>query len=150
MLQLAGDEADGAIINWLSAEDVAKVAPYAQGKEIVARIFVIASEDYEAVRTRAARQITAYLNVPAYRLFHEWLGRTEALQPMWDAWASGDRAQALDAIPDSVIDELFVWGSPARMREHLARYAANGVTTPALAVLAADDLRATIRALAPE
>ncbi len=44
MLRLAGREADGAIINWLAADDVPKVAPYVhQGgpdKEIVARIFV--------------------------------------------------------------------------------------------------------------
>ena len=102
------------------------------------------------MRKLASRQITAYLNVPAYRSFHEWLGRTPALQPMWDAWAKGDRAEALALIPDSVIDELFVWGSPARMREHLARYTANGVTTSALAILAADDLRATIQELAPD
>jgi len=30
MLRLAGTEGDGAIINWLSAEDVAKVAPIVQ------------------------------------------------------------------------------------------------------------------------
>ena len=33
-------EADGAIVNWLSAEDVARVAPFVGDKEIVARIFV--------------------------------------------------------------------------------------------------------------
>ena len=44
MLRLAGKEADGAIINWLSPEDVKTVAPYVreggEGKEIAARIFV--------------------------------------------------------------------------------------------------------------
>src|SRR3546814_6780756 len=43
MLKLAGREGDGAIINWLGADDVAKVAPIVQGagdgsaKEVVAR-----------------------------------------------------------------------------------------------------------------
>ncbi len=49
MLKLAGREADGAIINWLSADDVPKVTPYVhQGgpdKEIVARIFVCPTDD---------------------------------------------------------------------------------------------------------
>lgn len=40
MLNLAGHEGDGAIINWLSAEDVAKVAPivksHGEAKEVVA------------------------------------------------------------------------------------------------------------------
>src|SRR5437763_1066469 len=41
MLRLAGRESDGAIINWLSADDVSKVVPeVGPGKEIVARIFV--------------------------------------------------------------------------------------------------------------
>ena len=58
MLRLAGREADGAIINWLSPEDVTKVAPivHAEGpdKEIVCRIFVCPSDDAEAVRAGAA------------------------------------------------------------------------------------------------
>ena len=37
------------------------------------------------------RMITAYLNVHAYAEFHRWLGPGPALQPMWDAWAAGDR-----------------------------------------------------------
>jgi probable F420-dependent oxidoreductase len=150
MLRLAADEADGAIVNWLSADDVGKVAPYVGGKEIVARILVIPSDDFAMVRAQAARQITAYLNVDAYRKFQEWLGRGAALQPMWDAWASGDRAGALDAIPDEVIDELFVWGTPARMREHVARYTANGATTTAPMIFATgDELGAALRDLAP-
>ncbi|HEX8582575.1 MAG TPA: LLM class flavin-dependent oxidoreductase, partial [Acidimicrobiales bacterium] len=43
MLRLAGREGDGAVVNWLSAEDVRRVAPIVHeggpGKEIVARIF---------------------------------------------------------------------------------------------------------------
>jgi probable F420-dependent oxidoreductase len=150
MLRLAGEEGDGAILNWLSADDVKRVVPYVGDKEIVARIFVIPSEDFSEVRARGARHLAAYLNVTAYRRFQEWLGRGSALEPMWDAWEGGDRARALEVIPDAVIDELFVWGSPEKMREHLARYAANGVTTPAPSILGRDEqVRAAIQALAP-
>ena len=55
MLTLAGEEGDGAIVNWLSAADVAQVAPYVGGKEIVARIFVAPTDDFDVVRTMAAR-----------------------------------------------------------------------------------------------
>ena len=61
--------------------------------------------------------ITAYLNVEAYAEFHRWLGRGPALQPMWDAWAAGDRKGALAAIPDEVVDELVCtvrWRSAGR------------------------------------
>jgi probable F420-dependent oxidoreductase len=157
MLRLAGREGDGAIINWLSADDVATVAPIVQdagggaAKEVVARIFVCPSTDAEAVRATGRMMIAAYLNVPVYRAFHEWLGRGDRLQPMWDAWEAGDRKAALAAIPDSVVDELLVHGSPEACREHIGRYVAQGVTTPALMVIPAggvDPVQA-VEALAP-
>jgi probable F420-dependent oxidoreductase len=137
MLRLAGREGDGAIINWLSADDVSTVVPYVDeggpDKEVVARIFVCPNSDAETVRAQAKRNIAAYLNVPVYAEFHRWLGREE-LKGMWDYWAAGDRKAALAAIPDSVVDELFVHGSPEECREHIDRYHANGVTTSAIAI----------------
>lgn len=144
MLRLAGREADGVIINWLSADDVSKVVPVvheAAGgapREVVARIFVCPSENAEVVRAGARYLIAAYLNVPVYAEFHRWLGRTDELHDMWDAWAAGDRKQAMDAIPDSVVDALVVHGSAQSCRERLQQYFDNGVTTSSLAVLGFD------------
>ena len=141
MLHLAGREGDGAILNWLSATDVAtsvaEVEKAAEGspREIVARIFVIITEDAELARTIGRRMITAYLNVEAYAEFHRWLGRGDALQPMWDAWSAGDRKAALAAVPDHVVDELVVHGSVEECRAHVQRYVDNGVTIPAPAII---------------
>jgi probable F420-dependent oxidoreductase len=151
MLKLAGREADGAIINWLSADDVKTVAPIVgEGKEIVARIFVCPSTNAEQVRGMAKFAIAAYLNVPVYAAFHDWMGRGEQLKPMWDAWKGGDRKAALEAIPDSLVDELIVHGSPEACKEHIDRYFENGVTTAALAVMPFGiDQRQAVRDLAP-
>lgn len=150
MLKLAGEEGDGAIINWLSADDVKTVAPYVGGKEIVARIFVCPSEDADTVRNFGRFAVAAYLNVPVYAKFHEWLGRGDALTPMWDAWKAGDRKAATAAIPDQVVDDLIIHGSPAACREHIQRYIDNGVTTAALAVMPFGvDPRQAVRDLAP-
>jgi probable F420-dependent oxidoreductase len=163
MLHLAGREADGAILNWLSAEDVAtsvaeveKAAAESGGsrggarKEIVARIFVVPTEDEDLARTVGRRMITAYLNVTAYAEFHRWLGRGPALQPMWDAWAAGDRKGALAAIPDEVVDELIVHGSLAACKAHVQRYVDNGVTIPAPAILPIGvDLADAVAGLSP-
>jgi probable F420-dependent oxidoreductase len=151
MLRLAGRESDGAIINWLGAEDVSKVvAEVGPGKEIVARIFVYPSEDTSTVRAVGRRMIAAYLNVPVYAAFHEWLGRGSQLEPMWASWKAGDRRAALEAIPDEVVDALVIHGSPAEVKAKVQRYVDNGVTTPALAVVAMGiDLRVAVRALAP-
>jgi probable F420-dependent oxidoreductase len=151
MLRMAGRDGDGAIINWLSADDVKTVVPHVgDGKEIVARIFVLPTEDKDLVRFLGRRALAAYLNVPVYAEFHEWLGRGELLRPMWDAWRAGDREAATAAIPDSLIDELIVHGSPAECRAHLARYSENGVTTPAPAIMAGpEDARQAMRDLSP-
>ena len=154
MLRLAGREGDGAIVNWLGAQDVATVAPHVHeggaDKEVVARIFVAPTTDRDTVMALGRYAIAAYLTVPVYAEFHRWLGREELLQPMWDRWAEGDRKAALAAIPDELVDTLIVHGSPEACREHIARYQANGVTTPALAILPFGiDQRQAIRDLAP-
>ena len=151
MLRIAGTEGDGAIINWLSADDVRTVVPHVgEGKEIVARVFVLPSTDRDLVNLVGRRAIAAYLNVPVYAKFHAWLGRGEILEPMWNAWNAGDRKAATEAIPESLVDELIVHGTPEEIRERLARYTENGVTTPAPAILGSGDaLREVIRAIAP-
>ena len=151
MLRIAGTEGDGAIINWLSADDVRTVVPHVgEGKEIVARIFVLPSTDREFVNLVGRRAIAAYLNVPVYAKFHGWLGRGEMLEPMWKAWNAGDRKAATAAIPESLVDELIAHGTPEEIRDRLARYVENGVTTPAPAILGSGDaVRDVMRAIAP-
>lgn len=158
MLRLAGREGDGAIINWLSAEDVSRVAQVVndaaggEPREIVARIFVCPSENAEVVRNAAKFAIAAYLNVPVYAQFHEWLGRGEQLTPMWDAWKAGDRKAALAAIPDEVVDDLIVHGSPEACKARIQSYFDHGVTTSSLAIMPFDpDLNHwdAVRSLAP-
>jgi probable F420-dependent oxidoreductase len=154
MLRLAGRESDGAILNWLAPGDVATVAPRVHqggpGKEIAARIFVAATADVEAARALGRRALTAYLNVPVYRAFHEWLGRGERLAPMWAAWAAGDRRGALAALDDELVDELVVHGPPEACGERLQEYVEAGIHTPILALLpTGGDIRDAVRSLGP-
>lgn len=158
MLRLAGRESDGAIINWLSPSDVSKVAAVVHGaaggeqREIVARIFVCPSENTEVVRAAGRFAIAAYLNVPVYADFHRWLGRGELLQEMWDLWKAGDRKAALAAIPDEVVDDILIHGSPAHCRAKIDEYFANGVTTSSLAILGLDpelNYWESVKALSP-
>ncbi|HEV3212813.1 MAG TPA: LLM class F420-dependent oxidoreductase [Acidimicrobiales bacterium] len=151
MLRLAGEEADGAILNWLAADDVATCAKeVGAGRQLAARIFVIPTEDQDAARAVGRRMIAAYLNVEAYAEFHRWLGRGEALQAMWDAWASGDRKGALSVVPDEVTDALVLHGSFGACREQILAYTEAGITIPAIAIVPFGvDLRDAVRGLAP-
>jgi probable F420-dependent oxidoreductase len=145
MLRLAGAVGDGAILNWLSAEDVATVVPHVHeggpGKQIVARVFVCPTGDAPAVRATAKRMVTGYLTVPGYAEFHRWLGRGPALTPMWQAWQAGDRRAAVAAVPDAVVDDLLVIGTPAECAAHVKRYVAAGVAVPALSFVPLDPSR---------
>lgn len=155
MLGLAGRAADGVILNFLSPEDVPVVRSHVNeaghDHEVVARVFVVPISDAATARTAARYLMAAYLNVPVYRAFHEWLGRADQLTPMWEAWAAGDREAALAAIPDETVDQLVVHGPPASCREQIARYHAAGVDTVTIAIppIPGLDAVAAAQALAP-
>lgn len=150
MLRLAGREADGVILNWLSAGDVSTVLAESGATEVAARLFVVPTQDAQTARFIGRRMVTAYLNVDAYAAFHRWLGRGPALEAMWEAWAAGDRKRALEVIPDEVVDDLIIHGSYEECRAHIQRYVAAGVTIPALAVIPFGvDLAEAVVELAP-
>jgi probable F420-dependent oxidoreductase len=145
MLRVAGEVGDGAILNWLAAADVprcvttireaaARAGRDPDAVEITARLIVHVDPPGPESDGMVRRHIAAYLNVPVYRAFHEWLGRSDALGPMWEAWARGDRRGAVAAIPDRSIEDLIIRGSTAEIREHVARFLAAGIDTAFLSL----------------
>lgn len=162
MLRLAAAEADGVIMNWLAATDVPATLAETKGAaddfDVVARIFVCPTADTAYARNVGRRMITSYMNVPAYAEFQKWLGRGPALEGMWSAWAAGDRKGALAAIPDQVVDELIVHGSPDECRAKVQAYADHGIRVPVQALIATPewdasstaDKLALVAALGPE
>ena len=146
MLRVAGEVGDGAVINWLSAEDVpqsvrvVRAAAAQAGRnpaalEITARLMVSIDPPTPEADLFARRYFAAYLNVPVYKAFHAWLGRAEVLERMWQAWASGDRRAAVAAIPERVLNALILRGSMAEIRAHVLRYLEAGVDTACLHLL---------------
>ncbi|MEV0720098.1 LLM class F420-dependent oxidoreductase [Asanoa sp. NPDC050611] len=145
MLRLAAAEADGTILNWLAATDVPKVLDALgdarpDGFEIAARIFMCPTADADHARAVGRRMITSYLTVPAYAEFHRWLGNSDLLDPVWTAWAAGDRRGALAAVPDELVDALVIHGTPHQCKEQIMRYVEAGVTTPVMAPLPTPEL----------
>ncbi|MBW2229625.1 MAG: LLM class F420-dependent oxidoreductase [Deltaproteobacteria bacterium] len=158
MLELAGATSDGVQLSLVAPEDVARIVDVARAAagaragelEVVQRIGVVVSEDAERARGRCRRLIAGYLSVDRYAALHRWLGRGDLLAPMWRAWEAGDRRAAQDAIPDALVDALFVHGSAERCRAGIERFVAAGVTTPVIALMDWDGRRdAVLRGLAP-
>ncbi|MYZ35644.1 MULTISPECIES: LLM class F420-dependent oxidoreductase [unclassified Streptomyces] len=160
MLRLAGSEADGLVTNFLAADDVPRVVeamgPEGKAKEVVARIFVCPTRDRDYARAQGRAMLGSILNARTYSAFHDWLGRSDVLAASHRAWAAGDFRGAGAAVPDRLVDELLVHGSPEECRAHVARYVEAGVVTPLLAVIPApefgagpDGMLSALRALAP-
>ncbi len=136
MLKMSSREADGVVLNWLSPSDVTRVSGYLNPtKKVVARIFVCPSVEVELVRAGAKRLIATYMNVPVYAEFQRWLGRGERLEKMWTAWSRGDRKEAARQVPNDVVDELIVHGSPESCKLSIEEYFKAGVDVAAIAFL---------------
>jgi probable F420-dependent oxidoreductase len=168
MLQVAGEIADGVILNWLAAADVPRAvgvvreAAARAGRdpaavEVTARLLVNVDPPGPEADIGVRRHITAYLNVPVYRAYQAWLGRGTELAPMWQAWERGDRKAAVAAVPEAVMGDLILRGSMAEIRAHVQRYLDAGIDTAFLQVstLEQDPARRrqtlldALRALAP-
>ncbi len=140
MLRVAGEEADGVVLNWLAADDVPKSVSVVRDAarkagrdpnsiEVTARLMINVDPPTPESDLAVRRHIAGYLNVPVYRAFHEWLGRAQALAPMWEAWARGDRKGAVAAVPERVVQDLIVRGPMADIRAGIGRYLDAGIDT---------------------
>jgi len=164
MLQTAGELGDGAFLNFLPLASVDQVVAEVRkgeqtaGKqagsvETFCRFFCIQG-DREAAMGLARFMFCAYATVPVYEKFFRWLGYSEAIDPMVEAWRGGDRPKALELAPTDLIEDVFLLGEPAEQRERLEAYVEKGVNTPVLLIVPASGMpdggySALVQSLAP-
>lgn len=144
MLRLSGTDADGAILTWVTASDVSRMAPFVResgdDKQIVARIWVAPTEDTEAAHWIGRRLTAVFLNSPALRASQEWLGRGPMLSEAWRRWDEGNFKASAAAIPVELLDELVVSGTPQDVHRRVDEYRANGVDVPVMAFIPVRDV----------
>jgi probable F420-dependent oxidoreductase len=151
MLRLAADTADGVFTNFLPLSGAATVieAFASPGKELACRFFSVTGPEDEALRA-AKRLFVSYATVPVYSDFLRWLGWAEAIDPVVAAWRAGERARALELLPEELVRDVFLIGPLEAQRERLAAFADAGIDTAVLALLTPpSELAATIDAFAP-
>jgi len=153
MLELAVKRAQGAFTNFLPLGGLPKVraqlADAPADFELLCRFFCIPGER-EQVEPLARFMFSSYITVPVYADFYRWLGYGEQIEPMVAAWESGDRQAAAAAAPWELIEDMFIFGSAAEMKERLAAFVAGGITLPILTpIVTPDKLGEMIAALAP-
>lgn len=153
MLELAVERAAGAFTNFLPLGGLPKVAAQLEGApegfELLCRFFCLPGER-EAVEPLARFMFSSYITVPVYNAFYRWLGYGEQIEAMTAAWQEGDRQGAAAAVPWGLVEEMFILGSPEKMRERIDAFVAGGITLPILTpITTPDKLGELIEALAP-
>jgi probable F420-dependent oxidoreductase len=153
MLELAVERASGAFTNFLPLGGLPRVTAQVDGApegfELLCRFFCLPGER-EAVEPLARFMFSSYITVPVYAAFYRWLGYGEQIEPMVSAWESGDRQGAAAAAPWELIEEMFVFGTPAEMKERIGAFVEGGITLPILTpITTPDKLGELIEALAP-
>jgi probable F420-dependent oxidoreductase len=141
MLELAGEIADGVLLNWIPPEAVpASIAHLEAGArragrtldgfEIASFVRTCVTDDAAAARETLARDITGYATVDVYAAFFRTAGYPDEVAAVGAAWSAGDRSGAVKRVSPRMLDGLGVVGDEAFCRERIAAFARAGVTQP--------------------
>lgn len=138
MLELAGEIADGVILNFVTLADVvhakrrvaagaARAGRDLEGFEFIVFFRATVTDDYEDVRERYQRELFTYVMAPVYQRMFAREGYADACQEIQALWRAGERQRALDSIPPALIRDRTLIGSATEIRGRLQAYADAGV-----------------------
>ena len=141
MLELAGEIADGVLLNWIPpeavADSIALVRAGAQragrtldGFELASFIRTCVTDVPGPARETLARDITGYATVDVYASFFRTAGYAGEVAAIGTAWAAGDRSGAVKRVSARMLDGLGVVGDEAFCRARIAEFARAGLTQP--------------------
>ncbi|HEY3186256.1 MAG TPA: LLM class flavin-dependent oxidoreductase, partial [Solirubrobacteraceae bacterium] len=141
MLELAGEVADGVILNFMPVEAVPRMLAHVRAGagragrdpaalEVVARFQTVVTEDAAAARDAIRQMMGPYFATSVYNRFIAWCGFPEEARAIDAAWRAKDRVRNVAAVTDQMVDRLAIIGSAEHCRARLAEFAAAGVTTP--------------------
>ena len=134
MLALAGELADGVLLNYLPASHVPwSVEQVRKGGDADVYAYVHAGicEREEGVDL-ARRDLFSYAVVDSYARSFERAGFADEVAAIREAHAAGDRAAALSAVSDRMVDAIDVMGDADTVAATMRAYADAGVDVPIL------------------
>lgn len=134
MLKLAGEVADGVLLNYLPASHVPwSVEQVRKGGDATIYAYVHAGvcEREDGVGL-ARRDLFSYAVVDAYAANFTRAGYGDAVEEIRARHTAGDRDAALAAVSDEMIDGIDVMGDPDHVRATVQMYADCGVDVPVL------------------
>ena len=135
MLQLAGEVADGVVLNYQASSlvpwSVAQVRAGADRRDdgVVPTVFCnvhVAVCDREQGIDEARQDLFTYAVVDAYAATFERAGYGAEIAALREAHTAGDRGGALAAISDAMVDDHNIMGDAAWIRKTVEAYADAG------------------------
>jgi probable F420-dependent oxidoreductase len=134
MLRLAGELADGVLLNYLPASHVAwSVDQVRQGGDATVYAFVHAGLcDREEGVELARRDLFSYAVVDSYARNFERAGYGDEVAEIRARFAEGDRAGAVGAVSDRMVDGIDVMGDAGTVHATMQAYVGGGVEVPVL------------------
>ncbi len=146
MCQLAGEIADGVLMNWATTtyvkEAIANVRLGADraGRapdevDIACYIRAAVGPDEKAVKQALRQETVRYISLDFYRQMFNRSGFAEETEAVMKALPSGIEAAA-ERVSDRMLEEVAIFGSPAACRRRLEAYRALGVAHPIVAPVA--------------
>ncbi|HVK72055.1 MAG TPA: LLM class F420-dependent oxidoreductase [Kofleriaceae bacterium] len=144
--ELCGELCDGVLLTCMNPEqpDViydrlragrAKVGKTLDGFEIAPTVAVAVGDDVDALRRPFKEQLALYIGgmgAKEKNFYREYLSRVgfEAdCARILELFMSGQRKEAVAAVPDKMVDVLYLIGPKERIRDRLAAWKESGVTT---------------------
>jgi len=162
MLQLAGEIADGVLLAWLPARQIPhSLAEIAKGAERAGRslsdidiscyVHTLVKQDRELALKQLRHVLVGYCQANTYIQGFRRFGYSDILDDVHQHWQAGDRIGAEEAIPDSMVEDLFAFGPPEDCQKQLSRFIDAGVQLPIVAApptsqLTGEDLHALVEA----
>jgi len=139
MCELAGEVADGVLLNWLPPSAVpASVRHVEAGAKRAGRsladvdvavyVRTCVTDEPAPARETLARDITGYAIVSVYARFFAECGFAEEVEAVNAAWKAGDRTGAVKGISERALDGLGAVGSADFCREQIGAFARTGAT----------------------
>ena len=135
MLKLAGELADGVLLNYLPASHVPwSVEQVRAGgnADIYAYVHAGVVEDQVAGIDLARRDLFGYAVAPAYAAMFAAAGFSEEMATLAEANKAGDRVAAVEAISERMVYAIDTMGDAAHVHGFVETYRTAGVTHPVL------------------
>lgn len=162
MLRLAGEIADSVLLAWLPARQLKQsLAEIAKGAAKAGRslsdidigcyLHTMVTSDRERALDQLRHVLLGYSQANTYIKGFRSFGYGDILEEVHSRWQAGDRVGAEAAILDSMVEDLYVFGTPEECHDQLNGFVENGVDFPVVAVpptsrLKSDDFYALVKA----